>query len=176
MQGTLDKCAKELTLLNQIGAGVFITVNKTDGSGKRKAENITDVRALFVDSDTGDLPPLELPPSIIVQSRNGQHGYWLLPSGEPLDSFTSAQKALVHHLGTDPAIHDLPRVMRLPGFIHMKDPNAPFLVRITEMNSALRYTMMSFALSAKLGLIFTDDVGTRSLYSSSRKISISLMG
>ena len=43
--GTFADHADSLTDLQSRGAGVFITINATDGTG-RKAENITRVRAL----------------------------------------------------------------------------------------------------------------------------------
>jgi hypothetical protein len=46
----------------------------------------------------------------------------------PLDRFTETQKALATSLGTDPVVCDLPRVARLPGFIHHK--GAPFRSRL----------------------------------------------
>jgi len=46
MSGSLDECWDDLVGLSQRGAGVFVTVNETDKSG-RKAENIVAVRAIF---------------------------------------------------------------------------------------------------------------------------------
>ena len=40
LHGTLDQRAETLTELNGRGAGVYITINTTDGTG-RKAKNIT---------------------------------------------------------------------------------------------------------------------------------------
>ncbi|HET8542093.1 MAG TPA: AAA family ATPase [Anaeromyxobacter sp.] len=90
------------------------------------------LRALFVDDDTGKLRPesLPVPPSIVVESKNGIHAYWKLAAGEPLDGFTAAQVALAGRFGTDRAVKDLPRVLRVPGFLHMKEPSAPFMVRV----------------------------------------------
>ena len=48
----------------------------------------------------------------------------------PLDQFESVQKTLIARFDGDPAVHDLPRVMRLPGFYHHK--HEPFLVRIIQ--------------------------------------------
>jgi len=50
LRGSLDECWDEIVRLNERGAGVFVTVNETDGKG-RKGENIVRVRALFVDLD-----------------------------------------------------------------------------------------------------------------------------
>jgi hypothetical protein len=50
LTGTLDARWETLCSLSQDGAGVFVTVNETDGKA-RKAENITRRRALFVDTE-----------------------------------------------------------------------------------------------------------------------------
>jgi P4 family phage/plasmid primase-like protien len=127
--GSFASQRDQLIDLSNRGAGVFVTVNKTDGTG-RKAGNVIAPRALFVDKDTGELPKLNPEPSILVRSKRGHHAYYCLKNGEPLEAFSRAQKALIHHLGTDPSIHDLPRVMRIPGFPHLKDLSNPFMVQL----------------------------------------------
>jgi hypothetical protein len=141
LHGTLSDRWNELVRLSRAGAGVFVMVNEGDGQGRRES-NVRGLRALFVDDDSGTLSPmaLELAPSILVKSRSGLHAYWRLRPGEPLDRFTPAQTALAGALGTDPAVKDLPRVMRVPGFLHQKDPAAPFLVRVVE-TSEVQYTV-----------------------------------
>ena len=139
LHGTLDKVLPKLIELNRLGAGIFVAVNETDLKG-RKAENIVALRALFVDKDDGDLPNLPLLPSSIVQSKNGQHAYWALKPEQSIERFSPAQKSLIRSLNTDKAVHDLPRVMRVPGFWHQKDPNKPFMPRIVQANP-VRYTI-----------------------------------
>ncbi len=147
--GTLEQHASQLTALNQQGAGVYVTVNQTDGKG-RKAENITAIRALFVDFDTVEPDRVEnllsldlfyegmLEPSLIVESSKGKHhAYWILdtPSDTQttLKNFSQWQKQLINFfdsLGDSPdkAINDLSRVMRLAGFYHTK--GEPVLTKI----------------------------------------------
>jgi hypothetical protein len=143
--GTLDRYADELKYLNGRGAGVFVTVNETDGVG-RKAENIERVRAVFVDLDGAPLEPvLQNPivkPQIIVKTSPGKfHSYWLV-HGMPLADFASVQKAMLRHFDGDPAIFDLPRVMRLPGFYHRKCD--PFLVHIHSTTDVPPYPASYF--------------------------------
>lgn len=125
LHGTLAEHAAELTRLNNLGAGIFVVVNETDLTG-RKAENVTAVRALFVDFDDAGTSPLQIietlvpAPHIVVESSPGKaHAYWLVSDCE-LGNFTRAQAALAAHLGGDPVVKDLSRVMRLPGFAHQK--------------------------------------------------------
>lgn len=124
LHGSLEGCARKLEQLNARGAGVFVTVNQTDGHG-RTAANVTGLRALFVDKDDGVLD--EAPgANVRVRTARGEHAYWLLSPEESRTEFGAAQKRLIAALGTDPSIHDLPRIMRLPGFFHMK--GEPFMV------------------------------------------------
>lgn len=121
LHGTLSELADHLRWANEDRCGVFVTVNETDLQ-RRKKENIINIRALFCDWD-GTVPAaFHLPPSIVVRSANGPHAYWLVTDC-PIDGFTRAQRRLAAHYGSDPVVHDLPRVMRLPGFWHVKrDP------------------------------------------------------
>jgi hypothetical protein len=122
LHGRFNDLARELASLNQQGAGIFVTVNKTDLSG-RAERNIKEVRALFADSDSG---PIRFPdgspePSVVVQSIGGQHAYWLVERGSvELDAFSAIQHGLAIRLGTDTNVKGLPQVMRLPGFYHRK--------------------------------------------------------
>ena len=68
------------------------------------------------------------PVSLMVETSPGKfHCYWFT-HGMDLERFTPLQKELAAVLGGDPTIHDLPRIMRVPGFVHRK--GAPFLSRI----------------------------------------------
>jgi hypothetical protein len=140
LHGTLDECIDELDSLNRQGAGVFVTVNATDGKG-RKAENVSRVRAVFVDLDGADPEPARtcaLPPHMFIESSPGRwHAYWRV-EGLQLEQFKPIQKAIAARFNGDPSVCDLPRVMRCPGFNHNK--GAPFLTHITEINDAPPYT------------------------------------
>jgi RepB DNA-primase N-terminal domain len=118
--GTLAEHWNMLCRFNARGAGIFVTVNETDGGG-RSAKNIIRVRACFVDLDGAPLPSsFHVNPHIVVESSPGRwHLYWLVKDC-PLDQFSTVQKRLAAYYGGDKAVHDLPRVMRLPGFIHRK--------------------------------------------------------
>ncbi|WP_163371944.1 hypothetical protein [Endozoicomonas acroporae] len=64
LHGCIYDLRDQLTAANQQGDGAFVTVNETDGQG-RKASNIIRVRAIFVDKDDGrlhELRNLPLPP------------------------------------------------------------------------------------------------------------------
>lgn len=130
--GSLEDHYEHLWNSNQQGAGIFCTVNRCDGKGRKK-ENVISVRALFIDLDGAPLQPVYegLEPHIVVNtSPDRYHAYWLVDDVE-LDEFTPLQKALIKKFNSDPHVHDLSRVMRLPGFYHHK--KEPFLTRMVTI-------------------------------------------
>ncbi len=113
--------------LNERGAGIFVGVN--EHSGQRCKANLARVRGIHADFD-GVAPAIldaireRLQPTIEVQSSgpNNRHFYWLLAEGEEIDADTAEalNRGLVQ-LGADPAAIDVSRLLRLPGFRHMKN-------------------------------------------------------
>jgi putative DNA primase/helicase len=144
LHGTLAEHFEELKRLNDRGAGVFVTVNETDFLA-RSAENIVRVRALWVGLDGAPLGPVLADARkvhIVVNTSPGRwHAYWSV-TGVALDHFSAKQKALIALYSSDPDIHDLPRVMRLPGFVHRK--GEPHLVRVITESSAPPYIGSAF--------------------------------
>ncbi|NQV70990.1 MAG: PriCT-2 domain-containing protein [Pseudohongiella sp.] len=136
IHGTLEACWTELVELNQKGAGVFISVNETDGKGRRK-ENIVRIRCLWVDDDgDGEKPNFS---HITVETSPGKHHYYVLIENMELDMFEHYQQEMVNRFGSDPNAKDRSRVLRLPGFLHQKrsttntQARGPHLVKITEV-------------------------------------------
>lgn len=131
LHGTLADHAGQLREMQERGAGVFVTINRTDLRG-RAEPNITAVRAVFVDLDGSPIEPVlahALRPSLVVlSSPNRFHAYWFVSEDFPLEQFKPTQKNLSKIFNGDPSVCDLPRVMRLPGFLHLKDK--PFMTKI----------------------------------------------
>jgi AAA domain/RepB DNA-primase N-terminal domain len=138
--GTLMQHWPELVQLNNRGAGIFVTVNATDLKGRTK-DNVIKVRALFVDLDGAPLDPVttcSTPPHIVVESSPGRwHCYWLV-CDVPLEAFKPMQKALAARFNGDESVSDLPRVLRLPGFVHRKAE--PFLCWLQDLDPRPPYT------------------------------------
>lgn len=150
--GTLAEHWKTLVGLNAKGAGIFVTANITDLQG-RTYENMTGIRVVFAELDGAPLAPVlangALTPHIITESSPDRwHAYWRIDrnpmelhdlSGGPkaieavIEQFSRMQKTIAARYGGDPAVHDLPRVMRLPGFVHRK--GAPFLSHVITINN-----------------------------------------
>lgn len=136
----LDGIREQLVDLNNRGAGVYICINETDGKG-RKIENVTRIRAVFADLDGAPLEGVQqcpLEPHLIVESSPGKfHAYWLV-DGLPREQFKPIQKVIAARFESDPAVNDLPRILRVPGFIHRKGD--PFQVRIIHESGARPYS------------------------------------
>lgn len=150
--GSFDEHCSELLRLNQQGAGIFFTVNATDGQG-RSGKNITKIRAVFVDLDGAPLDAIyssPLDPHFIIQSSHGKyHAYWIV-EGLGLDQFTSIQKFLAKQFQGDNKVCDLPRVMRLPGFHHRK--SVPYLTHIIQENQHQPYIAEQFESAFKVNV------------------------
>lgn len=122
----LEVMLPKLHAINDQGAGIFIARNQC--SGHRSEKNVTRVRGVHADMDGVSDDQLAavvacLQPTIVVQSSEiGRYQlYWQLAEGENLDK--KEAKAINQYLvtyGADPAAVDVSRLLRLPGFKHMK--------------------------------------------------------
>lgn len=127
---TLDDVTQlipELNRLNERGAGIFTTVNRC--VGHRSINNVSKVRAVHADVDTATDQQRKtlvesLTPSIIVTSSEPTklHLYWLLNDDAAIekDKVGQLNKLLARDYGADKAATDIARILRLPGFKHMK--------------------------------------------------------
>ena len=124
LHGSIEQCLPAMNAANEAGGGVFMCVNETDGLGRSKA-NVTSVRAVFIDADDTPMVDFALEPSLIVmRDETHWHAYWIVDDCE-LDMFTGLQERLAEHYDTDRAVKDLPRVMRIAGFLHNKGEPVP---------------------------------------------------
>lgn len=138
LHGKLGEHQEELVRLNELGAGIFVMVNAGDGvvhdgaKSCRTAANVVRVRAVFVDLDGAPLQPIldsKERPDWIVQSSPGRwHAYWRVNDCRK-ERFRIMQLALIRKFKGDPSVTDLPRVMRVPGFLHCKQA-PPFTAQL----------------------------------------------
>lgn len=139
--GDFEELAPRLLKLNQDGHGIFLMVNRGDGRG-RAAKNVSVVRALVLDLDGAPLEPVlkvSLPPQIVIETSPGRfHCYWQTDNCA-LNQFGPMQDALARRFAGDRSVKDLPRVMRLPGFIHRK--GSPFRSRVVQSEQCLPYSI-----------------------------------
>lgn len=113
--------------LNDQGAGIFTTVNRC--TGQRSKNNVTKLRAVHADVDAATDQQRKmllesLPPSIIVTSSEPTklHLYWQLDdaAAQEKDAVSKLNRLLAYEYGADKGATDIARVLRLPGFKHMK--------------------------------------------------------
>jgi hypothetical protein len=127
--GSLERLFPKMCELSEQGYGIYVAINETDGSGGRSIDHIVSVRACFVDLDGVPLTNshrLKLLPHIVASTSPGRYHLYWLAQGVGRDEFTSSQRRLLRLIDGDPAVIDLSRVMRLPGFPHQK--HEPFMV------------------------------------------------
>jgi hypothetical protein len=125
----VEKLLPTLHAFNERGAGVFVARNRCHGN--REAKNITKILGPHADLDHATQDDFEqlvklIPPSIIVESSPGRYQlYWQLVDGETLSP--EETKAINQHIvqkhAADKAAVDVSRLLRLPGFKHMKNWN-----------------------------------------------------
>jgi hypothetical protein len=137
-----------LAQLNDLGAGIFVTVNETDLKW-RSNDNITRIRAVWQEDDDGFAGMFPIEPTFVVESSPGKfHRYWLVKDGWPADEqgrkeFEGVMARMVEQYGCDPNAVDLSRVLRLPGYFNKKrkkadDPTRLHEVRIVKVHPQLR--------------------------------------
>jgi len=145
LHGTMDQHAKELTDLNQMGAGIFCTVNHSRNGGRKK-DDIDNFRAIWREADKPGVPTLPLPPHITVETSPGKkHEYLLLQPTVDYKLWDTAMLGMVQQMGSDPNAKDRSRVLRVPGFFHLKNPERPHLVKIIHKSSAEPYSLQEIA-------------------------------
>lgn len=113
---------------NHRGCGIFVAVNETDMHGRRR-ENITRIRACWTDLDHCSVVPVfPAVPTMVVRTAKGFHCYWVLSSlelpegwpGTELDLCEAINRVIAKDFNGDSAACDAARVLRVPGFKHMK--------------------------------------------------------
>lgn len=157
LHGNFKDLAKDLDALNKSGAGIFVTVNETDLKGRTKA-NIKAIRACWADLDTKDVTihfdenqTSPLNPTMKVQSGHGTHLYWVLKepvTATPDNKHLQEQvlKSIQNNMaafGADPAVCEVARVMRVPGFFNRKAEPYP-LVSLVQHDGP-RYALEELA-------------------------------
>jgi hypothetical protein len=130
LHGSLDHLFETLRLLNGKGAGIFVTVNAIKTGAERKIANLEKPRAMWQDDDHGFAGSYPLLPSIVVKSSRCKYQRFWVVAGLKPDPHQAIMRRLIQDYGSDPNAYDLVRVLRVPGFLHMKNPEKPFRVEL----------------------------------------------
>jgi len=148
---------------NQAGRNIYFGVGlRRKRSGKKS--DVLSIPALWVDLDAKDFSqgksealsaldrlPADLSPSMVLDSGHGIHAYWLLEpvvalngNGE-IERVERALRGLAHHLDGDPTVADVARIMRLPGFLNVKDPENPVPCELLDIHTHRRFDLAAFS-------------------------------
>ena len=130
-EGTLHALWEEFESSQAEGYSPFIVVN---GGGHRD-DDITDIRAVFVDADELPLKGMTWhvsPDFIVRRDATHWHAYWLVVDLTP-EEFRGVQRRLAVHYGTDRTVGNPSRIMRLPGFLHLKNPDMPKKIELLDL-------------------------------------------
>lgn len=135
-----------VTYLREKNYGLYFTPNPIDGEkvsekgSRRLDENVRRLSACFADFDGGDkasqalVMGMYLEPSIVVESKNGYHAYWMLEDSDmAMSDWRAIQDAIIKKCGSDKAVRNPSRLMRLPFSWHCKTDDK-FQVRIAAFN------------------------------------------
>lgn len=151
LRGTLREMFMKLVEYNQNGWGIFACINAMDGQGRELA-NTQFIRAHVVDLDD----PLTShgnyerainahprPHFAVQSSPNKYHLYWLTQPYTGNDFYQLQQRKLAQLYGGDKSIIDSTRVLRIPGFYHLK--NDPFLTTCWGLHGEPRWSHQQIA-------------------------------
>lgn len=135
----------KLHSFNDKGAGIFVARNQCEG--QRSEKNISRVRGVHADMDGITAAQLAnvtalLKPSILVESSPGRcQLYWQLLGGEVLSKSEAkaVNQCLAINHGADAAAVDVSRLLRLPGFKHMKYRAAGKTSQVTAVYHGCNY-------------------------------------
>lgn len=119
---------------NERGYGIFFTVN-TFKTKERKESNLEKLDHWYVDIDSGTktnqfkkIVEFGLVPSMVVETKNGHHVYWAIKDSPTLEEYKSILIKLIAFFNADKNAKDAARLLRMPGYYHMKNPDSKFLV------------------------------------------------
>ncbi len=143
-----DDLARLKELAGSRSAGVLLGVLPRTGRGGTK-DDIAPGNAVWVDLDfkayaDGEqeardrLGKLPCPPSIVVFSGHGLHGYWLLHEAEDPQVLSDLSRGVGGVLGGDNT-HDVARLLRMPGTANYKDPDDPIPTGFEVLKPDRRY-------------------------------------
>jgi hypothetical protein len=134
---------------NQKGMGIFYAVNRMRAGGYRGRDFVEHVLAYYVDIDgiphrmekditSEELLASPLPPTSIIYTKNGVQALWAVDGGSlNPDEYKRTESGLIHAFHADPNAKDIARVLRLPGTLHQKNPDEPYLCTVMYQDDIL---------------------------------------
>jgi len=129
--------------LNNSKHGIFWTVNEFHNA-TRKIENLKTILSWAVDIDDGTkeeqqaLIKKHLRPSLVVETKRGYQVYYDAQDAKP-ENYKKIVENLIFHLNGDKRAKDIARIMRVPFYLHWKNPDDPYFVTHHEP-TGMKYT------------------------------------
>jgi len=141
VQWWFDKCWE----YNQKWYWVFFSVNEMK-PWTRKKETTTKIRTWIVECDSLDKNTqfqsyafAPLPPSLLIESKKSYHAYWFAEDWDK-ETYETVCWWLKQFFNWDQAIvKDYSRVLRLPWFLHLKNKDDPFLIKVVYQDEDKRH-------------------------------------
>ena len=135
-----EELERGLEHYNQKWAGVFFSINSMKPWERDKA-GVTNINARACEIDGLDkedqrklIDVAPIAPSLIIESNKSFHMYRFAKDGT-IENWTKICRGLRNFFWGDPAIaSDISRVLRVPGYYHMKNPDEPFMCEIVDWN------------------------------------------
>ena len=131
--GAIETPLSQCDKWNVEGWGIFWCVN--DFKSRRRLSELTKINYWYVDLDDGSkasqwarIEQSPAIPSMVIETKRGFHIYWKAENGTR-DNWSRIMKdRLIPFFNGDQNATDITRLLRAPGFYHMKDKANPFWV------------------------------------------------
>lgn len=135
---------------NARGHGIFVSVNTFRDAVRRK-DHLEKINAWAIDMDAGSkldqrsrLHRSPLVPSYIVETKRGYQAWWFAKDAREITYNAIVLERLVPFFGADKNARDICRILRKPGYLHLKDPKEPFPIS-TAWRHSVTYTERQIA-------------------------------
>jgi hypothetical protein len=116
-----DGAAAYLIEESEAGRDAYFGVHLFRRAGNRKAENASEVLALWVDGDGAMVPKMWPQPTAVVESSPGRHHfYWRLTRPIAPEEAARLNRRLCYGMGGDKGKWGLGTVLRAPGTLNYK--------------------------------------------------------
>lgn len=137
------------------GCGIFYSPNGFV-DGHRKTENLAKINSVFIDLDVTkekiNLPKetiselkqaalqtiemFPLTPHFVIETKNGLQVIWLVKDFNTT-KFDEVVDFLIEKFRADEGRKGVTGVLRMPGYLHLKNPNEPFLCTLIKDDPSL---------------------------------------
>lgn len=130
-----ETMSKALEKYNSMWAWIFFSVNSMEW-WKRNKDSVTHINSWICECDDKTkeeqmemINNCPLKPSLIIESNKSYHMYWFADNWK-IENWNKICRWLCNYFWWDTQVVDISRVLRVPWFNHMKNPDSPFMCEI----------------------------------------------